>query len=532
MASARKSFCVIAAQVWCCGSSWRSSASPAAKMYAHDLDSLVYLSTDIVECRTVPRKPGNQNTPIEFDVHAVYKGPRNKGDTLPVIISSYRVRGVDVSALANGETMFLFITEPENLFGIPNDKGVYYPVESGIRLVDDGKVLTFRQLMNPGLYEAVMPGKVREQDPPTVEAFRAQLLESRQKVREYAVLLDPAYQHPDGKKLVSILAERPARTADKWNRFGDKNRICEVACARLAELRDPVFLLQAQKLYKENPSFPVLGRGFGTSKGRDFLLAKINDPKQDMETRLLCAKTLTAAGAIFNSQSILLPLPAGVRAQPVKLKVAPNNNGYLTRIAHAAVANEQNEELCITLINCLGGNVRENPPENVDARKLPSVSVQLSSDIQGSLSVLMELAGKNPTDKIRQALARVNPGGMLAAYRQVDLNRVVCKLEGSAQGRKLTLKYEYNAEEFDSDVRLRSVLILANDETKKKRSLPVGSVIVGGTRQGGASSFNVPADLPAGKYKVYLEVFANDKRVATTEQLIINLSAAKIAPAK
>lgn len=483
----------------------------AAIMYTYDLDSLVYMSTDIVEGEIVAKNGANRFGPVDVKISAVFKGAL-KEDQLIVVANTSLYRkpggGLNASDLETGDRLFFFLVQTPNSRKGAGDKGSeYQPVGSGLRLVQTGNVLTFRQNGNPGPFVATLPRKGDTTESPTIDNFRKQLEQSMRIAPEYAAALEPGNAKPNGELLLKILGRLPKPSANS-NDFQNKDRIGELAGERLAELGDPELLSRAQLLTRDYLILRMLERGFGTPKGRDYLLAKVNDPKLEMEVRLRSAKTLEWAGPIYKSSFVLKPGP-GAR---IKRPADPNNSGYVTRIASAARDNVQSEELCICLLDCLRSFVMKSPPQSIDP--------QFSSDLQGALSILMELSTKTLPEKTRTALATIDPAGSREAYKLAGSQRpkeIICKMEGTANGRTLKLRYSYNAGSFDSEVTLHTSLILVHEVTKKRHELPQKLAVSGGRNMGASGTVTVPVDLPAGKYKVFAEVSDGNKVVATTE---------------
>lgn len=490
-------------------------ASQAMQMAHYDLDSLIYLCTDIIEGEIITDATANSVSPaVDVNVLAVYKGAYKRNETLHVSIGPYTKAGR--TRLGKGDRCFFFLDKPRGPGGTADKKTTLHAVPSGIRLIHENQLLFFRQGNNPGPYLAVLPGPNSGKKFPTVEEFRKQLGASLQKVESYKPLLDPSAGKPDGDRLLKILAERSGQPADEFMEINDK--IAEVACQRLAELREPEFLFRALVLTKDYFRLGILGRGFGTPAGRDYLLAAIGDPGKDMATRVRCARTLPMAGPIYKSEASFVRPHTGDGTR----KPDPNNSDYLTRIARAALAQQQNEELCFWLIESLRTVVRESPPKFMDA--------QMSSDLQGAMAVMQELHNKNPPEKVLRALAMLDPARAREALRQADLQRpkeYICKMDISLRGDRLSLQGQYNAETFDPDVTLKTSVVFINEATKAKHIKPTSWVIPGGARRSFGASFLIPKALQAGKYKVFAEVSNGNKVVATTDPLVIELPATR-----
>lgn len=125
----------------------------AAMMRHHDLASLALDSEAIVRARRLGPLAGDDRV-ARHEILAVYAGPLAVGDTLHVAYAAYVDRDIERT-----DEVILFIRpRSERRRAAPPDPG-RWPVASGVRLVDGGRVFRFVQKNNPGPYVPVPQGR-------------------------------------------------------------------------------------------------------------------------------------------------------------------------------------------------------------------------------------------------------------------------------------------------------------------------------------------------------------------------------------
>ncbi len=135
-----------------------SSKTVEANLVCYDLDSLVYLSEEIVESRIARSYSSNGWDVTEVKVARVYRGTIARGGTI-------RVQGLcgykkpkperldrNPVALQDGDRLILFLANARSTLPAKMSEGkdIYQPVRSGVKMVFDGRVVGFSQLSNPG----------------------------------------------------------------------------------------------------------------------------------------------------------------------------------------------------------------------------------------------------------------------------------------------------------------------------------------------------------------------------------------------
>jgi hypothetical protein len=345
-------------------------------LYTYDLDSLVYMSEEIVEGTIVRQYRTMGQDLVDVKVAMVHKGDVRRGQALAVLDTwLYRkTQKTDRSPapLAPGDRLVFFLKrELGSTSGrpIPVDAVMYIASPGGLKLVDGQRVFDFWQWRNPGFYDADMRAASRERDSVPIERFHEQLRQSFRHVDQFVPILEAKGADVDIPRLLKLLADRP-----KFE-FPGRDHIGELACIRLAQMHDPIVLSRALPLANDYYSSHILARGFGTPKGRDYLLAKVADADEPMEARIRHAWILRNTGDVYRSIFTEITV-TGARTVG---EPDAGNSGYLTRIARAARANAKHPDLCIALVDCLGFLSLRNWQD----RDAPVVA-----DLKGALAVL------------------------------------------------------------------------------------------------------------------------------------------------
>ncbi len=189
----------------------------------------------------------------------------------------------------------------------------------------------------------------------TVERFRQQVRDSLRNTQEWARFVEAKPDKLDVPRLLKLLSDRSGEA------HGGRDYFSERISMLFAESHDVDVLSRALALAKGNPEASILQRGFGTAKGRDYLLVKVTDEKETMSARLRYAKALHEAGEVYRSTLI------NIKSNSCNIvgEADEGNSGYLTRIAKAICATSKHEKICGDLIDCLawfGRGIVQNKP--------------------------------------------------------------------------------------------------------------------------------------------------------------------------
>jgi len=154
----------------------------AMDLYSYDLDSLVYMSSDIVEGELVRNYTEYNVESAEIKVTAAFMGAFTPGQSVAVTaLDFYRIQDEKMNLNSNklqiGDKFFIFLTKAKKtfLYDIPEDAEIYWTAPSGLKLILDDKVIGFSQIENPGPYVSPTPKFEPKTPYPTPEEYRAQI---------------------------------------------------------------------------------------------------------------------------------------------------------------------------------------------------------------------------------------------------------------------------------------------------------------------------------------------------------------------
>lgn len=478
----------------------------AAILYVYDRDSLVYLSTDVVEGEIVRSYKANEVILVEVKVTLVHKGGFKKGQTVVLAHSDiYRKpqKGdVNPQPLAAGDRLVLFVSRamPTEFNLLPKEAVMYAPLPGGIMLLQGDHVFGFSQWSNPGPYVVNVAAKEKI----TLVQFRQKLRDSLRNTEEWARLIEAKQAELDVPRLLKLLAKRLAdRSRDT---FGGRDYFAERICIRFANTHDLILLSQALPLAKGNYEAYTLQRGFGTPEGRDFLLARVTDAKEPMPARLRYARALHNAGTVYRSSL------TDIRASSNRHvgEADEGNSGYITRIGKAAGASGKHEELCRSLVGCIdffGQGIVQSKP------------APLMVDLRGALAPLKELYDTRPSQELQFAIEKATAwdktaydklkspcGTFISILRAVDPARYTKPEKPS-----LIFEYEYTTGLLSREVEVQPSVVLVHQKTKKRFMLPTELRVRGWSTGGGSNSVVLPNDLPKGRYHVFFQLSDGDK---------------------
>ncbi len=489
-------------------------SSEAMNLVTYDLDSLAYMSQEIVEGTLGKTYAFSGFSVADISVTAVYKGSFAEGDTFKIIALDFfrkpiaDIIGGDTEPLREGAKVVLFLAKakPDILYKIPEDASIYVPVPSGMKVLLNDRVYGFSQWNNPGPYELEtdvrFAGRTR-----ALDEFRKQLPDIIDRMRELAGKLDAATTLKDASWLMSVLREREKlrnRKPGLDSYYDDK--IEEVACSRLANLHNPEILEQSLPLDRR----VIARRGFGTPAGREYILSVLGDPKQPIERKLRLARVIQSAGEIYQSRFEKIAIDDW---QTIG-EAGERNSDYITRIARLAMQNSKQEDLCLVLtqsVDCFACKITQLAEQGVkDSRYL---------DLMNALAELKEGYNKCESEHIRFEIEVTLAHGNRELYDKlgspcgpvISIMTTVSPSENSpAKEKRFAFDYTYYA--LRTGAYTVSV-VLQNQKTGENRIIPSGlsHLNEGG---GGRETIVMPQDLSHGKYRAYYQ-FTKDERVVS-----------------
>jgi hypothetical protein len=213
----------------------------AAQMYRLDLQSLAYLSSDVIEGDVTADETVHWVDKLTLNITHVYAGDLKAGDAVVVGLSAYAKTGkdqFDFRKYEKGDHLLLFI-EPVTQQSWKDDKIPYWPVCSGLKLFQDGKVTGVIQEENPGAY-------INTVDEGTVDACRDQVTAA---VKWAAAFRSSLKEHrADVPWLLQQLKSRPEIKKETW---GMRDYIAALLCQEIGGTNDAEAINAAREMRQD-----------------------------------------------------------------------------------------------------------------------------------------------------------------------------------------------------------------------------------------------------------------------------------------
>lgn len=475
----------------------------------YDLQSLVYLSQEVIEGELRDRKQFDTIELVEFRVLAAYKGTLKPGDTIFVAgTKMYRKasRSPTSGQLDVGEQLVLFLNPGQREKYDPKElPDCYLPIERGVRLIQGETTYDFEQWFGEGDYWA--KSALHSGNPHRVKPLKALRSEIQTCVVQVPVLAKLIEAKSERLDVPQVLKQLKATSADI---FATHNYFNEIFCQRLAETRDFEQLGQALLVTKNGYELRLLYPAFISPAGRDFLLAKVADKGATNEARLCYCQAFYHTGPMYR----LVATYQGNRWQYAG-EVDADNSHYLNRIAQLIQQVEYDEQSCVELLRAL---------KKFSQSSILKESESLQADMVSALAVLQDFYKIRPSAEIQYAVET-----LMARYpdRYQQLNspcgNAIMILRSRAKdklkpikGRTLSIEVQYHTPGLSRDKVIQPTLVLLNLESQKTREVRTTLKI-----EGGISSFNgeelpIHPSIPAGKYRVYLEWREGGKVLSTS----------------
>lgn len=473
----------------------------AMDMYSYDLDSLVYLSSDVIDADivSVASKGGLDLTDVK--VTRVYQGHFTIGQTVQVTALDFfwvgernddpkdlfgkgrRLFGKG-RRLGAGDhvTLFLAKARPVFLYNIPKDADIYWPAPSGVKLIDQGRVKGFEQYNNPGPYETEWADEKALKTLPNPEQFRRELAESIREAARLKPLLQGKAVQTDEPKLLAVLRKRVRTGHHFW--FRERDAISEAACTQIVSLRD--FEAVADALAIDVADDESLVRAVTNAAGRNFLIKVVQSPVQPLARRLGCARALYGA---YDR--------AGIK----------KDGDYVSRLVTLACRVRDSSAVQSGVLSSLDGIARLNVSSK-NGQNYPA-----KPKIKAGLPLLREAYAAAHSEPVRFAFEKlILDGAGLEAYRSLNSScgPVVSLLQPSdlpPVNDQLTYSstIRYAAAKRDD---LAVSLVLVNVTTGDRRILPRGQEVdgwEGGEEEQMTMQAPLPPSLSHGRYRAFLE---------------------------
>ena len=477
---------------------WPTPFVQADHLDVYDLDSLAYLSPDVVETQIVQSDKANHGGLTKVKITKVHKGKLKEGQVLAVYFGSFAISPEAADRLV--------------LFGRNKDD---FTIQDGggLRLIRGEHVFSFHQPSNPGSY-VPFEFPFASDKKQTVVEFRKLLENTLAKTAQWAGLLEAKQDQLDTAALMKLLAERSKLWANRsWDNGtgstdgSNRDHIAELICARLANSHDPDLLSRALPLAGGYHEHSILDQGFGTPRGRDYLLAKVTDAKEPMEKRLRYTRAMRNAGEIYTS--MYNEIGSG-GCRPV-VGTNEGTSAYHTRIARAAFDNRDQVELCDGLVDCL---------------------YYYGCSDSGALAVLKEIYDKKPAESTQFAIettaARAERSDP-TAYAKLNspCGKFISILTRpnyvKSKERRLNFNYAYVSMLPDKGAKLCPSVVLVHQGTQQRIVFSSECRFPPTTSGTGGDSIVLPQDLPAGTYHVFYQLSEGEKVISTGHFLTAEL---------
>ncbi len=500
----------------------------AANLYTYDLDSLCHLASDIVEAKVVKSPADERIRSIDFRVTRVHKGDLRADEVVHVFYASFYCKSkenglFDEQPLATGDSVFLFLrrTSTRETEDYPPDvrsEVFYKAVGGGMRLLQNDRIFAFYQYNNPGSYltEYLKDGDASKL--PTVEGFREMLAKSVQHTEELNRFVEA--DQPDVSQLLKIMDDRKL---EGWN-FSRIDYFSARICDRLADAHDFGALDAAFAISKHSMDWHVIASGFHTPAGREYIFGKVADDNLSMETRLRYARALRNANSVYVPDAYKRDVGLwdnGLRSTNTALSKTNDDRDphFLLRVAKLARSLARHEELCCQLVNGFDIGI-QHPPR------------PLSPEDAEAFAELKAFYDERPSEEIQFAIERValrdpatyeslhSPCGPVASIVRPNTR------PGYAKGDAEHVMIDYEYRRTPATISAKPVLILASVDSQTEYVLdPPDSWKIATPHEGGrgGSLVTLPADLPHGEYRLYLQFKDGDETISTGHACTLEL---------
>lgn len=494
----------------------------AMNLYSYDLDSLAFMSPDIVEAKAVRSFTGSHNLLLfEMKITAVHKGGMKVGDSVTVAaMDFYRLAKLfesndhEADALT-GHEFFLFLVKAKSAFAfeVPENANIYMTVPSGLKLVSSQGVKGFRQMENPGPYRVEYENPQGKKSFPSLDEFREKLKAGIKKSDGIAERLKTLALPKDAPWVLQVLRERP-----HTRYFFDRDDIGEELSVRLANSHDFDALAEAAPIKLCRECTRILMRGFGIPQGREALLKKMGDPAEPMEKRVALAKGFFGVGSNYALEI------SGITRDALGKETGeatPQNAAYLTRAAQVAADNEKSEELCAALVRNIGACINLHMPRPVTLTGDRGSKGEPSPDEEGAVTILKKLHPSTKSELLKYEIEYFMQSFNLEEYKALHSKcgpvlSIARRLEVLAPvpGK---LIYDFDIHVLEDNEADKQHLTFVNTATGQRFESLVdfGVPHHPGSGPRGGNVVSLPKDLPHGKYHIHLE-FLEGKKVVST----------------
>lgn len=479
-------------------------AAHAMDLPHYDLDSLAYMSTDIVTA-TLSVNSHQQFTATVADILYGSLEPRDRLETLTPFLSFFR-------PMENGQRVILFLDRrprQRNFFNPEASRSPFAVVPSGVYLIDAYEhVHQYYQESNPGLYaaegyrfflEKSVPTKEQDLALPTLADVTSRIAASLKSVQPLRPLLDKVATRDDATALMDLLDVR-----SRGRKGCGSDAIIDRLGDQLRSLNDPEISLKSFSLAPDWRS-PIAFVNNGGNRDRDYTAARV---KYLLQTLSDAKKNIALRVAAINILLDVSRFHSGAQTGPSKSLPIDNewlagSAGEIQSMAKSIFDDESQDDHLRSL--CLQFIPLDQPARAADVKQV------YSRTRSEELRFAIEEAFLELSDTLYEGLNP--PGGPVASVIVVAPERGCVKATGDNIA--FVARYHERKDFHDRSGRAGYPRFVLTNVRTNQRFIPKFSQLLGwGGVRNGEMTFEIsqPLDLPVGDYTIAPE-FSRDGEV-------------------
>jgi len=492
-------------------------------MARYDLDSMAFMSKNVVEGIIIEVNDTELGNISRLKVVDVYKGQFKKDDIVKVYLGGYAKHGKGTESnrcidLEIGDRVFIFLV---NVQWTPKRPDIFRPIPSGVKFISKKTVMGFSKSGNFGPVILQSDEKFSEYWIP-LNTFRENLKTSITKANDIEEKFRAQPSEKEVDWLIDLLRERSLTNTKKPIYF---DHISKMVCQRISQIQDPSVSAMGLQYVKPWSGLDIIRKSFGIPKGRDFLLNVIGNSEEVIEKKILYAGILADAKETYHLTYTCKNVYGDWRTSG---KVKEGNAGYITKIAHLAYENVENDELCTALLESITSFAY-----SISRKK----EEYTSADLNAAMLILEKVYISTKSDKARYFIEISAGVTDQAIYKKFNekCGPIVSIIERPGyylmKDKTRIISFNYIARSFsEKPIELTPYLVLEDTTTKKQYSLSLwehrrkdyGPPVPPNNnkthtfdsmeRKHRGGSIVLPKDIPNGKYHIFLE-YRNGKEV-------------------
>jgi len=481
-------------------------AAQAMDLYHYDLDSLTYMSTDVV-IGTVSVRPEHKFT---VTVNGAVYGAVAAGEKLETLSDFLGF----FQPMEDGQQVILFLDRRPRRIDFLYPEAAKSPLvvaPSGVYLIDVYQhVHEYWQQNNPGPYVAdgytifprrLLPTKEADLALPSLAEVKLRILASLKSVEPIRALLDKTVERGDASELVSLLDARINSGAS--GRGSDA--ISERATQQVRSLNDPELLLRiypiaADAFFAVNfiqPSSGESDKAFTAARVK-YLLLTLADAKRDKPLRVAAVEILLQLSRFHSGRQT-----GPGKTLPIDNEWLADSAAEIQSVARAIFDAEPEDghlrSLCLQFLN-LGA------PEVVAGVRRVYARTQSQE-----LRFAIEEASLEIGDALYQNLEP--PGGPVASH--VALAAKTRWQKAGAGKIRFAAEYYVRRDFWERSLRARRYFVLTNLQTGQRTVFETNQSWNGGRNGEDWIELNQRSDLAVGNYSLAFE-YSDDGKILSS----------------